>query len=287
MDNMSGVSADTRTEKAMEYSIGEVSSILNLSKDMVRYYEKQGAIRASRNPENNYRTYETMEVFWLLEALHYKSWGIPISEIAEIRKNRYDHNTGTFLSRKIEELKDEISYKYLLKGRLENIRDQFPLARINVGNFWVRRTPAVWSCHLVTGRGDVYDRISLSARESRVIFDEKCIPFFDNGLTVYEDRIDWEMIIRKEYTDALQITVPESFTYIPEATVLCTNVDIGRSGSLIRQFLKFFLLMRVPEDIRSGKMFPCAEAFSGEGMMTEGFIGSSDSIFQSTDKSCK
>ena len=148
---------------------------------MVRYYEKQGAIRASRNPENNYRTYETMEVFWLLEALHYKSWGIPISEIAEIRKNRYDHNTGTFLSRKIEELKDEISYKYLLKGRLENIRDQFPLARINVGNFWVRRTPAVWSCHLVTGRGDVYDRISLSARESRVIFDEKCIPFFDNG----------------------------------------------------------------------------------------------------------
>lgn len=230
MDNMSGVSADTRTEKAMEYSIGEVSCILNLSKDMVRYYEKQGAIRASRNPENNYRTYETMEVFWLLEALHYKSWGIPISEIAEIRKNRYDHNTGTFLSRKIEELKDEISYKYLLKGRLENIRDQFPLARINVGNFWVRRTPAVWSCHLVTGRGDVYDRISLSARESRVIFDEKCIPFFDNGLTVYEDRIDWEMIIRKEYTDTLQITVPESFTYIPEATVLCTNVDIGEIG---------------------------------------------------------
>ena len=67
----------------MEYSIGEVSNILNLSKDMVRYYEKQGAIKASRNPENNYRTYETMEVFWLLEAVQHKSWGIPISEIAE------------------------------------------------------------------------------------------------------------------------------------------------------------------------------------------------------------
>ena len=214
----------------MEYSIGEVSSILNLSKDMVRYYERQGAIRANRNPENNYRTYETMEVFWLLEALHYKSWGIPISEIAEIRNNRYDHNTGAFLSRKIEELKAEISYKDLLKGRLENICEQFSLARINVGNFWVRRTPAVWSCHLVTGRGDLYDRISLSVQESGMVFDERSIPFFDSGLTVYNDRIEWEMTILKEYTDSLKITVPESFTFIPEATVLCTNVDIGEIG---------------------------------------------------------
>ena len=50
------------------YSIGEVSTLLNLSRDMIRYYEKQGAIRASRGAENNYRRYDSMEVFWLLEA---------------------------------------------------------------------------------------------------------------------------------------------------------------------------------------------------------------------------
>lgn len=122
-----------------------------------------------------------MEVFWLLEALHYKSWGIPISEIAEIRNNRYDHNTGAFLSRKIEKLKAEISYKDFLKGRLENICEQFPLARINVGNFWVRRTPAAWSCHLVTGRGDVYDRISLSVQESGMIFMRGAYPSLTAG----------------------------------------------------------------------------------------------------------
>ncbi len=214
----------------MEYSIGEVSNILNLSKDMVRYYEKQGAIKASRNPENNYRTYETMEVFWLLEAVQHKSWGIPISEIADVRKNRYDQNTDTFLSRKIGELKDEIAYKELLRGRLENIREQIPLSRINVGNFWVRRTPAAWTCHLVTGRGDQYDRISISAKESRVVFDEKNIPFFENGFIVYDDRVEWEMMIRKDFADALKITLPETFTFIPEAAALCTNVDIGEIG---------------------------------------------------------
>ena len=40
------------------YSIGEVSTLLNLSRDMIRYYEKQGAIRASRGAENNYRRYD-------------------------------------------------------------------------------------------------------------------------------------------------------------------------------------------------------------------------------------
>lgn len=47
----------------MEYTIGEVSELLNLSRDMIRYYEKQGAIHSKRNETNNYRTYDDMEVF--------------------------------------------------------------------------------------------------------------------------------------------------------------------------------------------------------------------------------
>lgn len=32
----------------MEYKIGEVSKILNISKEMIRYYEKQGILKPSR-----------------------------------------------------------------------------------------------------------------------------------------------------------------------------------------------------------------------------------------------
>ena len=106
-----------------------------------------------------------------------------------------------FLRQKTEGLKQEISYKRLLADRLEQITNQIFLGRYNIGNFWVTRRPAVWSCHLVTGRGDVYDRITLSSAESKMVFEEKNIPFFDNGFTVKEDRTEWDMVIRKEYAD--------------------------------------------------------------------------------------
>lgn len=47
----------------MEYKIGEVSKILNISKEMIRYYEKQGILKPSRKEDNNYRTYSVMDVF--------------------------------------------------------------------------------------------------------------------------------------------------------------------------------------------------------------------------------
>ena len=50
----------------MEYKIGEVSKILNISKEMIRYYEKQGILKPSRKEDNNYRTYSVMDVFLLI-----------------------------------------------------------------------------------------------------------------------------------------------------------------------------------------------------------------------------
>lgn len=40
-----------------EYSIRELSELLGISREMVRYYEKCGVISLSRNNENNYRIY--------------------------------------------------------------------------------------------------------------------------------------------------------------------------------------------------------------------------------------
>ena len=53
----------------MEYKIGEVSKILNISKEMIRYYEKQGILKPSRKEDNNYRTYSVMDVFLLKQPI--------------------------------------------------------------------------------------------------------------------------------------------------------------------------------------------------------------------------
>ncbi len=62
----------------MDYSIRDVSDFLHLSREMIRYYEKWGVLTPKRNEQNNYRSYTILDVFMLLDAIQYKSWGIPV-----------------------------------------------------------------------------------------------------------------------------------------------------------------------------------------------------------------
>lgn len=213
------------------YSIGEVSTLLNLSRDMIRYYEKQGAIRASRVAENNYRRYDSMEIFWLLEAMQHKSWGIPISEISGIRNHEYTIKTEQFLSEEVKRIRADIHYRELLAQRLEQLQMNMLLSTKNIGCFWVEQIPSVYCCHLVTGRGDEYERINLSEKSSAFIFSDQHLPFFDSGLEVEDDRIEWEMGVQEKYIEAFETEIPDDFIRIPGGVCLCTHIDIGEIGS--------------------------------------------------------
>lgn len=213
------------------YSIGEVSTLLNLSRDMIRYYEKQGAIRASRGAENNYRRYDSMEVFWLLEAMQHKSWGVPISEISGIRNHEYTINTEHFLGEEVRRIRKNIHYQELLAQRLEQLRMNMLLSTKNIGCFWVEHIPASYSCHLVTGRGDEYDRINLSETSSSFIFTDQHLPFIDSALMVENERVEWEIALQDKYADAFKEEIPEDFVRVPGGLCLCTHIDIGEIGS--------------------------------------------------------
>ena len=213
------------------YSIGEVSTLLNLSRDMIRYYEKQGAIKASRGAENNYRRYDPMEVFWLLEAMQHKSWGVPISEIPGIRNHEYTINTEQFLGEEIGRIRADISYRELLAQRLGQLRMNMLLSAKNIGCFWVEQIPAVYCCHFVTGRGDKYERINLSEASSSFIFTNRHLPFVDSALMVEDDRVEWEIGMQDKYAGAFKDEMPEDFMRIPGGLCLCTHIDIGEIGS--------------------------------------------------------
>ena len=238
----------------MAYTIGEVSSILNISREMIRYYEKQGAINASRNSENNYRYYASIEIFWLLEAMQFKSWGIPISEIATIRENRFIQNTKNYLEEEILLQEKKAEYTSVLIDRLKQVRGYSLLGKVNIGNFWVTEQPSVWRCNFVTGLGDQYDRILLSKEAGRFMLSEELLPFVDWSFTLCGPSVEWKFSIEEKYLTALGKTAPGTFTYIPSQLVLCTHMDIGEIGEfnpesfhILERYAKEHFYM-VPED---------------------------------------
>ena len=124
----------------MDYSIRDVSEILNLSREMIRYYEKYGVILPRRNDENNYRSYSTFDIFMLLDTLQYRSWGIQIKGMQDLRQEDFLQKSRQHLCLYRERLKEEVLYKQLLLERIDTITDRSQTAYLNFGNHWVKNT---------------------------------------------------------------------------------------------------------------------------------------------------
>ena len=73
----------------MKYRIGDVSKMLHISDQMIRYYEKNGVIHPERSGDGQYRLYSGMDVFLLFEAIKYKEWDISIPEINDMISNAF------------------------------------------------------------------------------------------------------------------------------------------------------------------------------------------------------
>ena len=71
----------------MSYSINELAKLAGISTRTLRYYDKQGLLKARRNPENNYRYYEESEVDQLQKILFLKLFDLPLEQIKQVMQS--------------------------------------------------------------------------------------------------------------------------------------------------------------------------------------------------------
>lgn len=220
----------------MEYNIKEVSNILNISREMIRYYEKKGMISPKRKEENNYRSYDTMDIFFLMEAIQYQGWNINIKSIRGLKEENYYNQIVDYLVKYYNELIKDIDYKTLLLDRINQVTDRNKMGRYNMGNYWVKRIPEKYFIQVVTGEGDNYEEICLPEEISKVLFSDTNIPFWDVCFEYINGKEIWGLSFDKKYSDKLQILEKENVVYIPEEYCLCTNVNLGRIGAFNKDF---------------------------------------------------
>jgi len=68
----------------MRYKIGDVSGILGISPDLIRYYEEKGVVSPAKDPFNSYRYYDTWDINYLIDCLWYKNFGFGIEQIGDM-----------------------------------------------------------------------------------------------------------------------------------------------------------------------------------------------------------
>ena len=115
-------------------TISEISKLLGLSTDTIRFYEKKGLVHPHVNPENNYRMYTLMNVLELLDVIYYRHLDFPLSDIYELSKTLKPSYTIELIEKKEEETKRKIYYEQqllkknvlfkILKNRLYYLREK-------------------------------------------------------------------------------------------------------------------------------------------------------------------
>lgn len=97
----------------MKYTIGEVADFLHVSMDM---------ILSECNEASNYRIYDNMAIFGLLDAIQHKHLDMNIREIEEIRKGDYESNMSRYLDKYYDALNKNLSYGATFLNVLKSLK---------------------------------------------------------------------------------------------------------------------------------------------------------------------
>lgn len=108
------------------YSIGEISKIVNISANTLRYYDEIGLLKPSLiNNSNQYRYYSDAQIKDVTFVMEMKQYGFTLYEIKEIMQNRNNQKLKYMLEKKRIKLHNEIERlmdsSFLLEKRISEI----------------------------------------------------------------------------------------------------------------------------------------------------------------------
>jgi DNA-binding transcriptional MerR regulator len=223
------------------YQISEVSRIVDIPVDTLRFYEKEGVIGPKRDEYNGYRYYDAWDINYLLEYKLYRSLEFSAPEVKTILKN--DN-----LSSRIERLDEQERY-FEERQRYYTIfveRNRETLSSIhhisqNLDSFSVCQTEGRW--YFRHRRGYHYNRNQAAGS----LFKNwmRHYPFLDAAIVVKKENIgsdnedyEWGFTASDKYVKAVRLLVNAAASAIAPGKALHTVVRAGDKHSYSNALLQ-------------------------------------------------
>lgn len=167
----------------MKYCIGEFASILGVTSDTLRLYEKHGIVQPKKNTKNNYRYFHDLDARNMLMSRWYRSIQIPLHDVATL----INHSSSSHISEKIEDaqqkLEDTIRKSTALLERMNEINQEIKQVKTLLNQCSIKQFPGMY--RLKQTRNDEL----LQSRKLKAVVNcwMEMLPF-----AFYSFRIDWE-----------------------------------------------------------------------------------------------
>jgi len=204
--------------------------MLNISDQMIRYYEKEGVISPRREGEGKYRYYSVMDIFLIYEAMKYKEWDISLKDIKSIVDNEYFDTMVLKMEEFCKHLESKIYKEQILLKRIEEVKNKLFICKYNIGNYWIEKAPGRYIYYSNRANGDDYELISIDQNMQKSIYGNETISYFDVMVRFKNGYEEWYYSIDKEYHDLLGIRDYGQYLIQPPQLCLCTVIDMGKIG---------------------------------------------------------
>ncbi len=128
----------------MKYSIGEFASILGVTTDTLRLYEKHGIIRPMKDDKNNYRYFDDLDVRDLYMSRWYRSMQFSLPEVAELNKQSSIAQVSEKVDRTRANLEEEIRKSTMLLQKMTEVHQIFQTIESTLNCCQVKQLPGIY-----------------------------------------------------------------------------------------------------------------------------------------------
>lgn len=225
----------------MGLKIGQVSSMLNLSAETLRFYESEGVVSPKRIDGSTYRIYDMWDVFRLIECMKYRGMGFSLKSIKELVETDTLEMIDERISAQYRMIERNIEQQHLLIRYMADLHRRIAEAKYNVNNYWIRRQDERIYLPCCERKDDAYTDFDYKSETLRRWFS--CAPFFSAILHtdlesirsgVNHDR--WSLVMDKDYFELMRLPLTEEAQLLPAQMYVHTIIDMGEKGTMdIRQ----------------------------------------------------
>lgn len=126
------------------YQIGEVSRMLAIPAETLRFYERKGLLVPGKDEQSGYRYYSMADIFRLIDVLFFRDIGLPIEEIREILHAQRRVDMRGFFAEKQREVQINIKKQTMLLHKLQMLAETYQLIEKNLNNFSIQPHPSFY-----------------------------------------------------------------------------------------------------------------------------------------------
>ncbi|MGM0216788.1 MerR family transcriptional regulator [Enterococcus sp. AZ109] len=224
----------------MKYKINEVSKILNIPIDTLRFYEKKGIISPEKDEKTNYRMFDDWDINYLLEYKKFRKMEFSLSEVKEMIHELDYSEYLDLMKSKQETIQKKIIYYQLYEKKLQYYVNS--LENIDLGFQMVTPPSRLFISHR---KNFEYIQVNETKKSFSLFMDYYAL--IDNIVIIrFEDIVgesenfEWGFAVEQSDADGLEIPyeTDERIEEIPSQLYLRFIVDAGERWNFSKKLLE-------------------------------------------------